>query len=224
MTSNQIAAASQREQERHNARMETLEKQRNDEAERNNKAQNVLAIADNLNKSASVINQLYGNTTAYDVQSQQAATNAAKAKADREYYLKDLELKGYSQQEIKRHNIKLEELQLRDVKHLEYQDQLTQIRDSWNRDQNITENNLKLAQNSINATRNTIDAYLAQLERAKVNTETLRTYSQVLNDQVERELTQAKTNSERNKVVQGYMSSTGQLLKGISGLLVTGGF
>lgn len=225
MTSNQISAAVAREQARHDAESERLQKLAQEEVERNNKVQNILSIAKNLNESAKIINDVAGVGGPYQtaINQQKANTEAWQVKKSQENYLRELELKGYSQQEIERHNKKLEELQLRDIKHLEYQDQLTSIRDDWNRQQDLFENNATLAKNEIERTKNVINTFYAQLERAKVNTEVLRSYSQILNDQVERELNAAKTNATRAKIVSDYMSATGKLLQGINGLMVLGG-
>lgn len=219
MTSNQISAALARENERHNLEAEKLERTRQQETKRANKTSELLQAAQNINQAANTINQVYGNTTAYVNKQNEQNIELLKYKQNKKVTDEQLRIQGLSQAEIERHNKLTEELQLRDIKHLEYQDQLTQIRDAWNRDQDLFQNNATIAANTLKEAQNATQAYLAQLQRAQLINDTTRMYYDNMMKMYDMQLTQAQTDEARARIITNYLNATSNMMKSISGLI-----
>lgn len=215
MTSNQINAALAREELRHNLEQEKLSKRAQEEVERQNKINNILKAAQNVNDAAQIINQGSNQRMQNQIAQQQANTSQLSAYAERKYKQDMTALNQKELLEAKRHNMEYENIQMANIKHLDYQDKLQSIRDEWQRNVDVNMANYRTAEITIKSTANTINQYLAEIDRARVDVSALQAYSQAIKNEYEMALMNAQTDEARARIVTNYINATTNLLNGV---------
>lgn len=216
MTSNQINAAIAREEQRHNRVVEEQNAKIFEETKRQNKRANLLKAADNINTAAATIDQSIGRAYSNQIQAANQAAQQFGILKESEYKQKMSDISTKQQIEQERYNKRQNELTLRNIQHLEYQDQLTALRDEWQRNVDINNATRSNAELTVKTAANSINAYLAEIDRANMNTNAYRAYVDAMRAEYEMALANAQTDEARSRIVTNYINATTNVLNSIT--------
>lgn len=217
MTSNQINAALAREEKRHNIVVEQQNAAALEETRKQNKRANLLKAADNINTAAANISHSIGQSYSNAINAANQAAQQYGIQKEAQYKSTMSDISTRQQQEQERYNKRQNELTLRNIQHLEYQDQLTALRDEWQRNVDIHQATRDNAEITVKTAANSINAYLAEIQRANLNVDQYRAYVSAMQAEYEMALAEAKTDEARSRIVTNYINATTNVLNSIMG-------